>query len=893
VISNTGLVLLPADATSALAFASRNSATGGPPPNPPKLIISCATADEPVARDQSLADQKQTAGLALLKQRSTKPATLRVQRGALNFAEFDLNIPQTIGNDGLARAQWFLDTYRDSLRLADPATQLQLLRRSPDGQHLFFRQRHNNIPVFPATLGVHLDGSHVRGLGGSYVPEITTPATPRLTSAQAERLAAAQLGDGSVRLGDGSVRLGDGSVRPGIVGDTQLRYLNLGLLGYDDSNTYLTWLVHLSGPDGRVDLFIDAFDGTLRFTQSHVMDDLDLDIETGNHDTSISCWLLTTSDDQWFDEDGKVSGASPDAEGYSTFNNAKTVYNYWNNRFGHDSYDDDGEDVEMYIHVGQNWNNAHYDSGCDIFEFGDGYPVLDVVGHEYTHGVTHNFADLIYQNQSGALNESFSDIFGYFVDSGDWLMGEDLPGGALRDLSNPPAFGQPDRMADFLNTSNDDGGVHTNSGIQNKAAFLIINGGTHNGFTVQGIGKTKAERLFYNMLTYRLWSSAQFIDARNAAVAESNWQFALGNFSLNDGCQVKNAYAAVGLGGGDTDCDGQENSVDADNDNDGVGDGPDNCNNVANPGQADSDGDGIGDACDTDIDGDGDLNDADNCKFVPNSNQADWNGDGQGDKCDDSDNDTVKDSVDNCRSVANTDQKNNDGDTQGDACDSDDDNDSVTDANDNCQFTYNPGQADSDNDGIGDACDKCPGVSDPDNGDPDGDGLGNPCDSDDDNDGIPDEEDICQYEPGFGCLGLGELVDDDVFIGKFSRFPIPHCPMCGSEILQPGLEVMIDIALPVGFQARIVDGNGLVVAKGKALGGGTLNLSFDPAAFSGPQTAAAQSLAAAPAAPQPDEMRYYLDLAPADGVDTSKPYKLTLDVRNGIPTALYLPLLKR
>ncbi len=205
-------------------------------------------------------------------------------------------------------------------------------------------------------------------------------------------------------------------------------------------------------------LFIDALDGTLRFKQAHTMDDLDLDIETGNHDTSISCWLLTTSDDQWFDEDGKVSGANPDAEGYSTFSNAKTVYNYWNNRFGHDSYDDDGEDVEMYIHVGQNWNNAHYSSGCDIFEFGDGYPVLDVVGHEYTHGVTHNFADLICQSQSGALNESFSDIFGYFVDSGDWLMGEDLPGGALRDLSNP-AQGQPDRMADFVNTSNDDGGV--------------------------------------------------------------------------------------------------------------------------------------------------------------------------------------------------------------------------------------------------------------------------------------------------------------------------------------------------------------------------------------------------------------------------------------------------
>ncbi len=230
----------------------------------------------------------------------------------------------------------------------------------------------------------------------------------------------------------------------------------------------------------------------------------------------------------------------------------------------------------------------------------------------------------------------------------------------------------------------------------------------------------------------------------------------------------------------------------------------------------------------------------------PTANQADWNGDGQGDKCDDSDNDTVKDSTDNCRSVANTDQKNNDGDTQGDACDNDDDNDGVADANDNCQFTYNPDQKDADNDGIGDACDKCPGVSDPDNGDPDGDGLGNPCDSDDDNDGIPDEDDLCQFEPGLGCLGLGELVATDVFLQHFSRFPIPHCPMCGAEILQPGLEVMIDMSLPVGYQARVVDSNGLVVAKGKALAGGALNLSFDPAAFGGPRAGAAQALATAP-----------------------------------------------
>jgi hypothetical protein len=924
-ISNTGLMLLPADATSAIPFVSRNSPTGGPPPNPPKLMVQCATPDDLVGRDQTQADQKQTAGLALLKQRSSKPATLQVRRGALNFAELDLTVPQNVGGDALARAQWFLGTYKDALRLADPTTELQLARRSRDGQHLFFRQRHSGIPVLPAMLGVHLDGAHVRGLGGSYVPEITTPSTPRLTARQAESLAAAMFGDGSVRPGE----LGDGSVRPTIEGDTQLRYLNLGLFGRDDTNTYLTWEVHVTGGAGPASLFFDAFDGQLRYKQLHTMHDFDLEyLSTAKHDTSSSCFIFVDTD-EWFDENGVISGANPDAEGFTAFNNIKTVYNYWRNRFGRDSYDDDGEEIEMYIHVGQNYRNAAYVGGiCDIFQFGDGFPIRDVVGHEFTHAVDNSEGELEYETQSGALDESFADIFGHFVDTGNWLLGEGVPGAnspvgglgctptaALRDMSNPPCHNQPDHMqasksgdgqglrklpsgtdpeCDSSDPNyNDCGFVHTNSGINNKAAFLIINGGTHNGIPVTALGTTKAERLFYNVLVNWLWDSAQLIDARNAAVAEATWQFAQGNFTLNDVCQVKNAYGSVGLGSGDINCDGQEDNVDPDNDGDGVDDGPDNCNNIANPSQSDIDGDGLGDVCDPDIDGDGDLNGADNCQYVSNANQADWNNDGQGDKCDDSDNDTVKDSTDNCRTTANTDQKNTDGDSQGDACDTDDDNDGVPDTTDNCHFTYNPDQKDSDGDGIGDACDKCPAVSSPDNGDPDGDGLGNPCDTDDDNDGIPDGQDICPLEPGLGCLDIGNLVATDVFINMFSRFPIPNCIVCGGEYLPPGQEVMVDVTLPVGFQARIVDSSGRTVAKGQMRAGGKLDLNFEPAAFGGPQGAATHVQAAAVAAPQPDEMRYYLDILPAPGVDTSKTYPVTITVTEGNPSTLFLPITRR
>ena len=295
---------------------------------------------------------------------------------------------------------------------------MQFVRRSRDGQHLFFRQRHNGIPVFPATFGVHLDGTLVRSLGGSYAPDINLPAAPRLTAEEAEDLALlAVLGDGLQRLGDGSVRMADGSVRIALKGDTQLRYVVPSLLGRNDPNTYLAWQVNVLGKTSPVTFFIDAFTGKVVLKQTHEMHEFDLEyLYTVRGDTSSACWIFTDTE-EWFDEDGVVSGANPDAEGFQAFNNIKAIYNYWKNRFSRDSYDADGEEIEMYIDVGQNWRNANYQGGiCDIFQFGNNMTANDVMGHEFTHAVDNSEGGLEYETQSGALDESFADIFGYFVD---------------------------------------------------------------------------------------------------------------------------------------------------------------------------------------------------------------------------------------------------------------------------------------------------------------------------------------------------------------------------------------------------------------------------------------------------------------------------------------------
>jgi len=277
------------------------------------------------------------------------------------------------------------------------------------------------------------------------------------------------------------------------------------------------------------------------------------------------------------------------------------AYDYYYNRFGRRGLDNHDRSLLSLIHnVTQQqalnvstavFNkyviNAFWCTDCGgLMIFGDGIPsdyynvdsgqkvtylagALDVIAHELTHGVTNSTSQLVYLGESGALNESFSDIIGTSVEfayqpagnglrQADYLIGEDvfrafLPGSlnGIRSMSNPSLFGDPDHYSRrlLLPLSIDGGGVHFNSAIPNQAFFLAIEGGTNrtSGVTVQGVGAAKREQIekvFYRAFTLLLPSSAGFSTARAATIQSARDLYGAGG-SVEQA--VTAAWTAVGV----------------------------------------------------------------------------------------------------------------------------------------------------------------------------------------------------------------------------------------------------------------------------------------------------------------------------------------------------------
>ncbi|MCY7344921.1 MAG: M4 family metallopeptidase [Pyrinomonadaceae bacterium] len=222
--------------------------------------------------------------------------------------------------------------------------------------------------------------------------------------------------------------------------------------------------------------------------------------------------------------------------------------------------------VSSRVHFGSNYNNAFWYQNKMTYGDGDGSSftplvTLDICGHEMTHGVTERTANLTYSNESGALNESMSDVFGAMVElyadggtisANTWKIGEDAytpgtTGDALRNMDNPQAAGDPDHYSIRYTGTADSGGVHTNSGIVNHAFYLIAAGGTNrvSGVNVTGIGTTDAAKIWYRSLTVYMTSGTNFAAGRTATINAANDLFGA---TSTQAVTVAKGWCAIGVG---------------------------------------------------------------------------------------------------------------------------------------------------------------------------------------------------------------------------------------------------------------------------------------------------------------------------------------------------------
>ncbi|HXD08794.1 MAG TPA: M4 family metallopeptidase, partial [Anaerolineales bacterium] len=209
------------------------------------------------------------------------------------------------------------------------------------------------------------------------------------------------------------------------------------------------------------------------------------------------------------------------------------TYNFYASNFLRDSIDNNGMVVNSTVHYcdpmpffGCPYANAFWSGSQMVYGDAFSFPLADdVVAHELTHGVTQHESNLFYYYQSGAINESFSDLFGEYYDQTNglgndtvgvkWQIGEEVSDvGPLRSMSDPTAFGDPDKMSspNYFEAADDGGGVHHNSGINNKAVYLMVNGGTFNGRTVSALGWEKTGAVYYEANANLLTSGADYSD---------------------------------------------------------------------------------------------------------------------------------------------------------------------------------------------------------------------------------------------------------------------------------------------------------------------------------------------------------------------------------------------
>jgi Zn-dependent metalloprotease len=446
----------------------------------------------------------------------------------------------------------FLSLYGPAFGLGDPQREARLERVEPadgGGTVTRYRQVNAGVPVFGGDLVVKTDAAgRLVAMGGKLSAQPAVNVAPAVSAEDATATATAAL---AAVYGQGFV--------PRVTDPAALSIYDERLFTEGSAAARLVWKLEVAGLPAhpvREVVLVDAQTGAValhfnridaRWTGAKVttlprsgsLSATVAGLGTANVIVRSADFL---ADDRWdagtfvCDTLQPAGCDYPAADRDATFARlfAENTWSYFNENH---AYDLDlqvagGTGLKSLINIGGEagsdyWLAKAYWDG-EQMNYGDGFAAAeDVVAHEMAHGVTEKTAGLLHLYQSGAIDESFSDLWGELVDQAyhdpwgverdaagnAWFIGEDLPVGALRSMANPPLFRDPDRMlsAYFYRGPNDNGGVTRNSGVNNKAAYLMAQGGVFNGRTVAPIGTAKVAQLYFRAQSL-LWPAADYYD---------------------------------------------------------------------------------------------------------------------------------------------------------------------------------------------------------------------------------------------------------------------------------------------------------------------------------------------------------------------------------------------
>ncbi|MFN0120997.1 MAG: M4 family metallopeptidase [Blastocatellia bacterium] len=525
---------------------------------PTGRIAGAQTGPQAESRDRS---RGQFDKLSQDQQEGFRRVGARVAEIELN----DKNVPEWISGDlGPARGRP-RDAALGAMRQLAPAfrmtqdDQLETTQKENTddlGQtHVRLQQRYRGLRVIGGRVTVHMQKERVIGVNGNFVADIKVDEKPGLNAEAAL--------DSAIRSIDAQAI------------DTTAK-AELVILAAREKAPRLAWSkqVEFASEDGvpQIEIiFADAETGDLLARHPQV--------KTAKFRKVYSAGgtLTTPGTLQWQETSSFWSWLFLDAAGKGAATGTGGTYDYFHATFGRDSYDNAGAQLVSVVHYGSNVNNAFWSSSTKQMRYGDGDGVrfsplsqsLDVTAHELTHAVTDATADLVYANESGALNEAMSDIFAacteaYVTGAPDWTIGEDVftpgtAGDALRymydpvlddpNISSPDLVSSRDFYANRYTGAGDYGGVHINSGIANLAFYLLTTGGTHprgkSTNVVPGIGINKAQRIFYRALTVYMDADDTFLDARNKTIKAAADLY--GGSCSSEARAVKAAWSAVGV----------------------------------------------------------------------------------------------------------------------------------------------------------------------------------------------------------------------------------------------------------------------------------------------------------------------------------------------------------